>query len=225
MYNVISEEAISPRQRLVCYGVETLTDQEILGVVLGKGEVSDLEIAENALDSMVSLEDLSSLSVKELEDIQGVDELKALQIKATLELSKRVEKAGLSRTEQIMSSQQVARRMMLDIGDKRQEHLVAIYLDTQNRIIQQKTVFIGGVRRSIAEPREILYYACHLMATSLIVVHNHPSGETYPSRNDLDFTDKLKRSCDDLGICLLDHLIIGKGTYYSFREEREDFEI
>lgn len=225
MYNVISEEAISPRQRLVCYGVETLTDQEILGVVLGKGEVSDLEIAENALDSMVSLEDLSSLSVKELEDIQGVDELKALQIKATLELSKRVEKAGLSRTEQIMSSQQVARRMMLDIGDKRQEHLVAIYLDTQNRIIQQKTVFIGGVRRSIAEPREILHYACHLMAKSLIVVHNHPSGETYPSRNDLDFTDKLKRSCDDLGICLLDHLIIGKGTYYSFREEREDFEI
>ena len=67
--------------------------------------------------------------------------------------------------------------MMLDIGDKPQEHLVAIYLDTQNRVIQQKTVFIGGVRRSIAEPREILHYACHLMATSLIVVHNHPSGE------------------------------------------------
>lgn len=94
-----------------------------------------------------------------------------------VELAKRIEKAELARSEQIMSSQQVARRMMLDIGDKPQEHLVAIYLDTQNRIIQQKTVFIGGVRRSIAEPREILYYACHLMATSLIVVHNHPSGK------------------------------------------------
>lgn len=82
----------------------------------------------------------------------------------------------MARSEQIMSSQQVARRMMLDIGDKPQEHLVAIYLDTQNRIIQQKTVFIGGVRRSIAEPREILYYACHLMATSLIVVHNSSFG-------------------------------------------------
>lgn len=63
------------------------------------------------------------------------------------------------------------------------------------------------------------------MATSLIVCHNHPSGETFPSFNDLDFTQKLKRSCDDLGICFLDHLIIGKGTYYSFREESEDFEI
>ena len=134
-------------------------------------------------------------------------------------------KAGMERTERIMSSKQMARRMMLDIGDKRQDQLVAIDLETQNRIIQQKTVFIGGVRRSIAEPREILHYACQLMATSLIVAHNHPSGETYPSRNDLDFTDKLKRSCDDLGICLLDHLIIGKGTYYSFREEREDFDI
>lgn len=225
MYNVITEEAVSPRQRMMSRGVETLTDQEILGVVLGKGEVSDLEVADNILGSMASLEDLERLSFKELEDIQGVDELKALQIKAMLELSKRVEKAGMERTERIMSSKQMARRMMLDIGDKRQEHLVAIYLDTQNRIIQQKTVFIGGVRRSIAEPREILHYACQLMATSLIVAHNHPSGETYPSRNDLDFTDKLKRSCDDLGICLLDHLIIGKGTYYSFREEREDFDI
>ena len=224
MYNVISEETVSPRQRLMCRGVETLTDQEILGVVLGKGEVSDLEVADNILGSMASLEDLERLSFKQLGAI-GIEDFKALQIKAMLELSKRVEKAGMERTERIMSSKQMARRMMLDIGDKRQEHLVAIYLDTQNRIIQQKTVFIGGVRRSIAEPREILHYACHLMATSLIVVHNHPSGEAYPSRNDIDFTQKIKRSCDDLGICLLDHLIVGKSTYYSFREEREDFEL
>ena len=224
MYNVITEETTSPRQRLMCRGVETLTDQEILALILGSGELNDLEVAENALDSMTSLEDLERLSFKQLGAI-GIEDFKALQIKAMLELSKRVEKAGMERTERIMSSKQMARRMMLDIGDKRQEHLVAIYLDTQNRIIQQKTEFIGGVRRSIAEPREILHYACQLMATSLIVAHNHPSGEVYPSHNDLDFTDKLKRSCDDLGICFLDHLIIGKGTYYSFREEREDFEI
>lgn len=224
MYNVITEETTSPRQRLMCRGVETLTDQEILALILGSGELNDLEVAENALDSMASLEDLERLSFKQLGAI-GIEDFKALQIKAMLELSKRVEKASMERTERIMSSKQMARRMMLDIGDKRQEHLVAIYLDTQNRIIQQKTVFIGGVRRSIAEPREILHYACQLMATSLIVAHNHPSGEVYPSHNDLDFTDKLKRSCDDLGICFLDHLIIGKGTYYSFREERDDFEI
>lgn len=134
-------------------------------------------MANRILKGMTSLADLSRLSLNELQEIPGIGRVKSIELKAMVELAKRIEKAELARSEQIMSSQQVARRMMLDIGDKPQEHLVAIYLDTQNRIIQQKTVFIGGVRRSIAEPREILYYACHLMATSLIVVHNHPSGK------------------------------------------------
>ena len=221
MYSIVAEESgLLPRERLLQKGAEVLSDQELLAIVLRTGTKSEsvLSMANRILKGMTSLADLSRLSLNELQEIP-------IELKAMVELSKRIEKAELSRSEQIMSSQQVARRMMLDIGDKPQEHLVAIYLDTQNRIIQQKTVFIGGVRRSIAEPREILYYACHLMATSLIVVHNHPSGEAYPSRNDIDFTQKIKRSCDDLGICLLDHLIVGKSTYYSFREEREDFEL
>ncbi|MFP9075767.1 JAB domain-containing protein, partial [Enterococcus faecalis] len=82
-------------------------------------------------------------------------------------------------------------------------HLVAIYLDTQNRIIEQRTIFIGSVRRSIAEPREILYYACKNMATSVIIVHNHPSGSPEPSENDLQFTQKMKRACEDIGIICL----------------------
>ena len=210
MYSIVAEESgLLPRERLLQKGAEVLSDQELLAIVLRTGTRSEsvLSMANRILKGMT------------------IGRVKSIELKAMVELAKRIEKAELARSEQIMSSQQVARRMMLDIGDKPQEHLVAIYLDTQNRIIQQKTVFIGGVRRSIAEPREILYYACHLMATSLIVVHNHPSGEAYPSRNDIDFTQKIKRSCDDLGICLLDHLIVGKSTYYSFREEREDFEL
>ena len=98
---------------------------------------------------------------------------------------------------------------------------MAIYLDTQNRIIEQRTIFIGSVRRSIAEPREILYYACKNMATSVIIVHNHPSGSPEPSENDLRFTQKIKRSCEDIGIICLDHIVIGKYQYYSFREETD----
>ena len=217
MYSIVAEESgLLPRERLLQKGAEVLSDQELLAIVLRTGTRSEsvLSMANRILKGMTSLADLSRLSLNELQEIPGIGRVKSIELKAMVELAKR-----------IMSSQQVARRMMLDIGDKPQEHLVAIYLDTQNRIIQQKTVFIGGVRRSIAEPREILHYACHLMATSLIVVHNHPSGEAYPSRNDIDFTQKIKRSCDDLGICLLDHLIVGKSTYYSFREEREDFDL
>ena len=129
----------------------------------GTRSESVLSMANRILKGMTSLADLSRLSLNELQKIPGIGRVKSIELKAMVELAKRIEKAELARSEQIMSSQQVARRMMLDIGDKPQEHLVAIYLDTQNRIIQQKTVFIGGVRRSIAEPREILHYACHLM--------------------------------------------------------------
>lgn len=90
-----------------------------------------------------------------------------------------------------------------------------------SRIIEQRTIFIGSVRRSIAEPREILYYACKNMATSVIIIHNHPSGSPAPSENDLRFTEKMKRSCDDIGIVCLDHIIVGKYQYYSFREETD----
>ena len=179
MYSIVSEESgLLPRERLLQKGAEVLSDQELLAIVLRTGTKSEsvLSMANRILKGMTSLADLSRLSLNELQEIPGIGRVKSIELKAMVELAKRIEKAELGRSEQIMSSQQVARRMMLDIGDKPQEHLVAIYLDTQNRIIQQKTVFIGGVRRSIAEPREILHYACHLMATSLIVVHNHPSG-------------------------------------------------
>lgn len=107
-----------------------------------------------------------------------------------IELAKRIGKAEYVQKERIMSSERLARKMMLELSDQKQEHLVAIYLDTQNRIIEQRTIFIGSVRRSIAEPREILYYACKNMATSVIIVHNHPSGSPEPSENDLQFTQK-----------------------------------
>ena len=197
MYSIVSEEAgLLPRERLLQKGAEVLSDQELLAIVLRTGTKSESvpSMANRILKGMTSLADLSRLSLNELQQIPGIGRVKSIELKAMVELAKRIEKAELARSEQIMSS-------------------------------QQETVFIGGVRRSIAEPREILHYACHLMATSLIVVHNHPSGEAYPSRNDIDFTQKIKRSCDDLGICLLDHLIVGKSTYYSFREEREDFEL
>lgn len=180
MYSIVSEESgLLPRERLLQKGAEVLSDQELLAIVLRTGTKSEsvLSMANRILKGMTSLADLSRLSLNELQKIPGIGRVKSIELKAMVELARRIEKAELARSEQIMSSQQVARRMMLDIGDKPQEHLVAIYLDTQNRIIQQKTVFIGGVRRSIAEPREILHYACHLMATSLIVVHNHPSGK------------------------------------------------
>lgn len=224
MYQVIlKEEALLPRERLLAYGATNLSNQELLAIVLRTGtrSASVQEVAQSLLANLASLSELKDLSIKELQAHPGIGQVKAIEIKAMIELVSRILEAERVRLNQVVSSRGLAKTMMQELGDKKQEHLVALYLDSQNCIIHKETVFIGSVRRSVAEPREILYHACRQMATSLIVVHNHPSGVCQPSQNDIDFTHKIKRSCDDLGVVFLDHIIVGKTTYYSFREETE----
>ncbi|MFS5119357.1 DNA repair protein RadC [Streptococcus agalactiae] len=224
MYHIeLKKEALLPRERLVDLGADRLSNQELLAILLRTGikEKPVLEISTQILENISSLADFGQLSLQELQSIKGIGQVKSVEIKAMLELAKRIHKAEYDRKEQILSSEQLVRKMMLELGDKKQEHLVAIYMDTQNRIIEQRTIFIGTVRRSVAEPREILHYACKNMATSLIIIHNHPSGSPKPSESDLSFTKKIKRSCDHLGIVCLDHIIVGKNKYYSFREEAD----
>ncbi|MGV3009740.1 RadC family protein [Streptococcus thoraltensis] len=224
MYHVtIPDEALLPRERLVQLGAEKLSNQELLAILLRTGTKKEpvMALSQSILSELNSLADLHDLSLQELQNIHGIGLAKSTEFKAMLELAKRIHASESKRSERIMGSQQVAKKMMLEIGRQKQEHLVVLYLDIQNRIIEQRTIFIGTVRRSVAEPREILYYACKNMATSIILVHNHPSGTVDPSENDLRFTEKLKRCCDDMGLVLLDHLIIGNRDYFSFREESD----
>lgn len=224
MYDItIPKEALLPRERLVQLGAEKLSNQELLAIVLRTGTKKEpvMALSQSILSELDSLAELHDLSLQELQEIHGIGQAKSTELKAMLELAKRIQASEKNRSERMTGSQQVARKMMIEIGREKQEHLVVLYLDTQNRIIEQRTIFIGTVRRSVAEPREILHYACKNMATSMILVHNHPSGTVEPSENDLRFTEKLKRCCDDMGMILLDHLIIGQKDYFSFREESD----
>ena len=224
MYAIeMKADAMLPRERLRDLGAEQLSNQELLSILLRTGTKTRpvLEVANDILKHIDTLADFQHLSLQELQKIKGIGYVKSIEIKAMIELAKRISKAEYVQKERIMSSERLARKMMLELSDQKQEHLVAIYLDTQNRIIEQRTIFIGSVRRSIAEPREILYYACKNMATSVIIIHNHPSGSPAPSENDLRFTEKMKRACDDIGIVCLDHIIVGKYQYYSCREETD----
>lgn len=198
MYSIsIKEESLLPRERLLDLGAEQLSNQELLAILLRTGtkKCPVLDISTQIITGMSSLTDFKHLSIQELQEIKGIGQVKSIEIKAMLELANRIQKADYCKQEHILSSERIAKKMMLEFGDKKQEHLVAIYLDTQNRIIEQKVIFIGTVRSSVAEPREILYYACKNMATSLIIAHNHPSGSVQPSQNDCRFTEKIKRSC------------------------------
>lgn len=224
MYKIaFNEECLLPRERLLEVGAERLSNQELLAIFIRTGTKTQpvSVVSNNLLSKIDNLAMLKDLSIAELQELAGIGQVKAIEIKAMVELGRRINQSELIVEEQIVGSELLARRMIQEFGSKKQEHLVALYLDTQNKIISQRTIFIGSVNRSIAEPREILHYAVKYMATSIIIVHNHPSGFVQPSRNDIRFTETLKKSCDILGLILLDHLIVGQASYYSLREENQ----
>ena len=224
MYQIsLPVSSLLPRERLMVDGAECLSNQELLAILLRTGTKKETvsQLAHRILNRLDSLSDLRQLTLQELQTIEGIGPVKAMELQAMMELGRRISQSELLEKERIFSSRHLAQKMIQDLGEKRQEHLVALYLNTQNQIIHQQTIFIGSVSRSIAEPREILHYAVKHMAHSVIVVHNHPSGSLEPSQNDNSVTKNLKEACDLLGICLLDHLIVSSAGYYSYRERTD----
>ena len=224
MYSIsFQEDSLLPRERLIREGVEALSNQELLAILLRTGtrQANVFEIAQKVLNSLNGLTDLKKMTLQELQSLSGIGRVKAIELQAMIELGHRIHKHETLEMESILSSQKLAKKMQQELGDKKQEHLVALYLNTQNQIIHQQTIFIGSATRSIAEPREILHYAIKHMATSLILVHNHPSGAVSPSRNDDHVTKLVKEACDLMGIVLLDHLIVSHSSYFSYREKTD----
>ncbi len=224
MYSIsFQEDALLPRERLAKEGVEALSNQELLSILLRTGtrQASVFEIAQKVLSNLSSLTDLKKMTLQELQSLSGIGRVKAIELQAMIELGHRIHKHETLEMESILSSQKLAKKMQQELGHKKQEHLVALYLNTQNQIIHQQTIFIGSATRSIAEPREILHYAIKHMATSLILVHNHPSGAVAPSRNDDHVTKLVKEACELMGIVLLDHLIVSHSNYFSYREKTD----
>ena len=224
MYSIsFQEDSLLPRERLAKEGVEALSSQELLAILLRTGtrQASVFEIAQKVLSNLSSLTDLKKMTLQELQSLSGIGRVKAIELQAMIELGHRIHKHETIEMETILSSQKLAKKMQQELGHKKQEHLVALYLNTQNQIIHQQTIFIGSATRSIAEPREILHYAIKHMATSLILVHNHPSGAVAPSRNDDHVTKLVKEACDLMGIVLLDHLIVSHSSYFSYREKTD----
>ena len=224
MYSIsFQEDSLLPRERLAKEGVEALSNQELLAILLRTGtrQASVFEIAQKVLNNLSSLTDLKKMTLQELQSLSGIGRVKAIELQAMIELGHRIHKHETLEMESILSSQKLAKKMQQELGHKKQEHLVALYLNTRNQIIHQQTIFIGSATRSIAEPREILHYAIKHMATSLILVHNHPSGAVAPSRNDDHVTKLVKDACDLVGIVLLDHLIVSHSSYFSYREKTD----
>lgn len=210
-----------PRERIVEYGVDALSNQELLAILLRTGSrpLNVLELAASVLNRFEELYELKEATIDELQEIRGVGQIKAIEIKAMVELGVRIQRSVQPKYGKINSSMAIAHQLIQELKDFRQEHLLGIYLNTKNEIIQKKTIFIGSLNQSIAHPREIFHWAVRYSAARVIVVHNHPSGSPQASEADLLFTRRLIKCGDLMGIELLDHLIIGDNAYVSLREE------
>lgn len=212
-----------PRERLINYGEKNLTNEELLAIILRTGtrNISVKEVSSNILSSVNSITELNNLGLQELSQIKGVGMVKAVSIKASIELGKRVNSVEISNMMKLNNSDIVHETFKsLFIGLK-QERLLAIYLDNKKRLISYKIITIGTKDQTMFHPRDIIYNAIKCNASGIIIIHNHPSLDITPSKADIEMTNTLITSCNIVGIPLLDHLITNSKNYYSFFMESE----
>ena len=209
-----------PRERLMKLGVEALSAQEILALILGRGTKGEsvMVIAQNLIREFGNLKGIADASVEELTKVKGVGQAKATQLKAAFELSKRLETSfDESKKTAIKSPEDVVRLIKTELKDKKKEHFFVVLLDTRNQYLGKDKVSIGSLDTSIVHPREVFKPALSLSAASIILVHNHPSGDPEPSEEDIKLTKRLVEAAEIMGIDVLDHIIIGDKKYLSLK--------
>jgi len=208
-----------PRERLEQQGVAALSSAELLAIILKSGTKREnvIDMA-NRILAKYSLDQLPLCSLPELMQEHGIGKAKACQLLAVFELGKRLPTRFLE-TSPIESSKDIALRYLPKMKDASQEQCIAIYLNAKNKVIGQRMVTIGILNASLIHPREIFHGAIKSLAHSLIVLHNHPSGDPSPSDEDVEVTKRLQKTGDIMGIPLLDHIILGNNCWWSWREK------
>ncbi|CAH0132506.1 DNA integrity scanning protein DisA [Peribacillus sp. Bi96] len=210
-----------PRERFLQDGPQSLSNQELLALLLrtGSKEESVLQLSGRLINSFKGLRLLKEASVEELTVIKGIGEAKAIHILASVELGRRINKLNDQDRYVIRSPEDGANYCMEEMRFLSQEHFVCLYLNTKNQVLQKTTVFIGSLNASIVHPREVFKEAFKRSAASIICLHNHPSGDPSPSREDIEVTKRLVECGKIIGIEVLDHIIIGEHKYISLKEK------
>ncbi|MGE6629068.1 RadC family protein [Bacillus sp. NPDC077027] len=210
-----------PRERFIKYGPQSLSNHELIAILLRTGtkKESVLQVAARLLQTFGGLRLLKEASIEELSKIHGVGKAKAISILAALELGSRLHHHAPDNRYVIRSPEDGANFVMEDMRFLTQENFVCLYLNTKNQVIHKHTVFIGSLNSSIVHPREIFKEAFKRSAASFICVHNHPSGDPTPSREDIEVTRRLFECGQLIGIQLLDHLVIGDQKFVSLKEK------
>ena len=208
-----------PREKALNYGISSLNNKELLALVI-KSAYKDknvFELADDVLNLANGFSNLLSLSYEELVSIKGIKQAKALEIMAILEISKRLAKVDKISEQELHNPDKVVEWIRFNVGYSNQEEFFVVYLNGKGSIVKSEVLYKGSKNSSIIAVGEILRKAIILKASGIVVAHNHPSDNVNPSLNDIEVTKKLHHSSLMIGIPLLDHIIIGKSNYYSFK--------
>jgi len=211
-----------PKEKLLRYGAESLSNPELLAIVLRTGTKGEnvLNLSQKIIAELNGLNGILNASVKEMTKIKGVKEAKASQILAIAELFRRFNTyKSFNEFKRITSPREVANMLYGEMGASNQEVLKLIILNTKNEVIKIKDVFKGSLNSSLVHPREIFNEAIRSSAASIIICHNHPSGDPTPSSEDIKVTTRINESGEIIGIKLIDHIIIGRNNYVSLKEK------
>ncbi len=210
-----------PREKFKNLGAGALTNAELLAIIIRAGncQESAVQLATRILSGCGGLRHLPDVSLEELQENKGIGPDKAVMIKASLELGCRLATTARDSNLSITSPSQAAALFMEDMRYRKKEHFRIILLGTKNHLISKEEISVGSLSASIVHPREIFNIPVRKSAASIILYHNHPSGDPSPSQEDLEVTRRLVDGGNILGISIRDHIIIGDGYYFSFREK------
>lgn len=214
-------EAERPYEKLELYGESTLSNSELLAIILESGtkDETSIQLAYKVLALSNDSEEnelrfLQTLSIEELKKIKGIGRVKAIRLKASLEIARRLSKP-IKRELYVSSSKDVAKLVMEELRFEKREIVKTIILNNKNKVLKIQDVSLGGANYAVIEPKDILSEPIKMGATRIILIHNHPSGNPTPSREDYEVTKKISTCAKMFGIDLVDHVVIGDGEYRS----------
>lgn len=211
-----------PREKLLNKGAAALSDAELFAILIGSGNKNEsaVELCKRILgDNHNNLNELARLSIADLAKYKGIGEAKAISIVAALEIGKRRKTNEVLERTKITQSSDLFELFEPALLDLNHEEFWVAFMNGANKVLETKRLTQGGMRQTVVDVPMLLRMALERSAHAVAVAHNHPSGENYPSREDLQITQKIKTGCDAIGVRLLDHIIIAGGRYYSFADE------
>lgn len=209
-----------PRERMVRDGAASLSNAELIAILLrtGTSSHSAIHLAEQLLSHLGGVRGFTDSTVETLMQVKGIGVAKAVQLLAGVELGRRIARAVPEERITIRSPRDAAQFVMDELQHLQQEHFVCLFLNTKNQVVAKETVFVGSLNASIVHPREVFKRAIQRSSAAIICLHNHPSGDPTPSAEDRLVTERMKEAGKLLGIDVLDHIIIGLQNFYSMKE-------